>query len=890
MAAEEGIQLGRVIKSVSSAPDAQKQAEILNNAFSRVSIRQAADYWFEIADKALDDLSYAKALLTLLDVPTMTKVTGKKAMGQLVFTFKSTDKYIRLVQIFEKISRLDVKSVKVIKAKAAMMFQFFYLVTDRIVEEGLPKLKIHATDVVNRILDDPQASDKLLHVNLNNYGRAYWSIMIDQLKEGDFRSKDEVVYEVLLNDSLINQYEAGSILASAGAGGEGDARLSDAVMSRLGTNIIKRLNLLLRTTQMYQSADHPSVSAALESLLSTIENAMQGRESLTFTRLGSDLLIDDIKLKQKAKFIEDFVQALEERNVNSMTLKSGLSLEEVRVFLLLFAETQAQIRKRGGVKTILDGKGVSHILVDQFKYGIIADDQKDEADQVASDDKMLENIVFTEIVAKIRKGDLGEMNATEIGAAFKELISGQFAADKSARKSLAQMILALDPELAEEAVFSKAGVRDEMSWSTARKMIDKLLDDLDKGSADDRIHVLDNLQKMGELAITKNKETTLVVIIDKMTERLRTREKDLDVLAKTFEVMGTLARFLILNGKYVQALKILRTFVNLRNYCENLPAERKNNFTRSVCELSANALQSASTSETIDALIREFEGDQMNTVDNSMRILETLGTEQVISSLLDAFTNPSRSVRNRCFQVLTSIGEKSLVVCSWKLRNLNDPSQFPRLREGGEMSDEAYYVARNAIDITAKLGGERELELLREVSDDPDPRVRIEALSAMTKINKHEAAILAKLRLHDSDGKVVEGAINILGQLAQQDTTDELIDLFYAEPALRPSIINALGRIGGDEAEKLLIGATRFYFGGNVVKIFRDSDELRHAALKALGNIGRETARANLRRFNRRVGIFFLRLFFVPLRFKRKEALKISRDAFSRIELRMTKG
>ena len=890
MAAEEGLQLHRVVLSIGTAAGPQKQAEILFNALSKVSVRQAAETCYEISEKSLEDLGYAKALLLLLDTPLLNKVFGKKLVGQIAFTLRSSDKYTRLAEVMDRVAALDPRAVKVLKAKAAMMFQLLYLVIDRIKDEGLPAMRITALDLVQRVLSDDNLAGNKIRVDLNQFGRAYWNLFVEQLKEADFRSTDAVNYEMLLNDSLIDQYETGSILISSGAGGAGDARLSDAVLARLGTNIVKRLNLLLRTIQMYQSADHPSVAVALESLLTSAEAALQGRESLTLSRLGGDLLIEDVKVKKKAKFIDDFIQALEVRNVNSMSLKKGLTIEEVRAFLMLFAENEAQIKSKGGVKKILDSKGVSHVLVDQFKYGIIADDVQEETQQMATDDRMLENIVFTEIVAKIRKGDLGEMNAAEIGTAFKELISGSFRQDKNARKSLAQMILALDPELAEQAIFSKVGIRDEMSWTTARKMIDQLLVDIDKGSVDDRTHTLENLEKIGELAITKNKETSLVQIIDKLTEKLRGRERDIDVLSKIFEVMANLARHLILNGKYPHALKLLRNVYNLRLYCENLPAEKKDDYSRAVSELVTTTLLTVSTNETAQALIREFEGETMATVDNAMKILETLGTEMVINNLLDSFRSPSRSLRNRCFQVLSAIGEGSLAICSWKLKNINDPTQFSRQSERGGMFDESYYVARNCIDLVAKLGGEREVNLIREVSDDRDARVRREAITAMAKLNPHESMILAKMRLHDENKEVVETAVGVLGQLGTEEHSRELVDLFYAEPSLRLPIINALGRIGGPEAEKLLLPAANYRYGGNLGKIYQENDDLRSAALKALGSVGKEAARNVLRRFIRRGSNVLFRIFFVPMRFKRRDLLKVANDALSRVELRLGKA
>jgi len=299
MIADENLDLKRLIASISSTAEPERQAEIINNAFSKTSVRQVAEIWHEISKTALDDLGYAKALLLFMDLPVLNKVMGRKTVGQYLFTFKGSEKYKELADIAEQIGGLDDKIVKLLKAKAAMLFQLLYLVRDRVQEEGLPALRISATDLIQRLLGDPELNVKKIKVDLNVYGKAYWNMLIEQLKEADFQSKDGVIFEMLLTDSLVEQYQTGSILASSGSGGAGEARLSDAVLVRFGTNIIKRLNLLLRTTQMYQSADHPSVSAALESLLATIENAMQGREGLTLTRLGGDLLLEDIKINKK---------------------------------------------------------------------------------------------------------------------------------------------------------------------------------------------------------------------------------------------------------------------------------------------------------------------------------------------------------------------------------------------------------------------------------------------------------------------------------------------------------------------------------------------------------------------------------------------------------------
>lgn len=890
--AEQALDLRRVISSIVATAEPDKQAEILFKAFEPLSVRQATEYWYEIANRALDDLGYAKAFLLFLDVPLLNKVFGNKTVGQLQFTLKSSDKYKDLMNLFNKASGLDGRKVKIVKAKAAMVFQLLYLVKGSVQEEGLPALQVRSTNLAQRILDDPEFAQKSLQINLNDFGRAYWNLLIEQLKEADFTTRDEQVFMVQLSDSLVNQYATGSILTSSALGGVGESRLSDRVLARLGTNIIKRLNLLLRTTQMYQTTDHPSVTQALDAMLGTVEEAMVGREALSISRTGTDLLIEDIKIKRKDKFLLDFAEALEQRNVNSLTLKQGITIEEVRALLMLFATPEAQIKKAGGVKAVLDKKGVSHVIVDQFTYGILGEEEAEDAENVGIDEKMLVNVVFGKVLESLQGDQDQKMTPAELGQMIKALLADVLKSNKAARRTAAQMIMALDPDVAETAVFNNEDVREEINWSSARRLIDHLLALVSRGAPEVRITSICDLEKMAELAMSRNKETSLNQIIDQLLERLRTKERDLDVVAQLFETFGSMSRFLVLDTKYGQVHKILRIVSNMVNYYKNLPAEKKDELAHAVNEMYTTMTVSISTGEVVEALVRELESGDMEVVDVAMKILELLATENVVQELLNSFKSESRSVRNRAFQILGAMGDKALVVCSWKLRHLDDEEHFARESASGQLTDESFYVARNAIDLVAKVGSKRDLELLRQLSDDKDARIRAEALTIMAKVDENEGMLLAKMRLTDEDPVVAEAAIGIVGQLGHTEDSPVLIELFYKQEKLQLPILNALGRLGGEEVEKLLAGAAHFRYGGKVGKIFHMNMELRIAALRAMGSIGKETSLNALKHIIRMGTNFFFRTFYIPYKMRSElpQLLKVAQSSLDRIEKRLQKG
>ncbi|MBZ0271292.1 hypothetical protein K8I61_04600 [bacterium] len=891
MAEETTVNTAAIVSNLGNAETVDKQADIIAKGLLASGLGGAVELMSQLHEKALDDLGYARGFLLLVDLPLLTKALGPQNLEKLRFAMKKSQRVKPIDDLMDRVRTVDGATLTMAKAKSAMMFQLLYLLRERISEEGMAELRMTAADVVNMALDRDDIKNRELVVDLENFGKGYWTIFIDLLKEADFRADDKQRYTMVLSDAAVRRAADGLELVSSGKGGEG-GKLSETVLARMGSNIIKRLSLLLRTVKIYSSADHPSITLALESLQGTIDQMLKDREKLTLSRLGGDILVEDVRLKKTAPFLEDFARSLEERNINSITLRKGISLDEVRTFVMIFGESAAAIRNRGGVRGILQNKGVTHVVVDQFRYGIIEDEgQVPQKDDLASDERALENLVFTEIVSKIKAGgSVGDVSAEEVAKAFSSLVSGRFRKDQKSRAALAQMILSLDPSLADQALFASGGLRDAMSWSTARTTIDQLVLEMGKSREPAaRIHALENLSKMMGLAISKNKDTTLAEISDKLAERIWFRERDIEVCSKIFEVMTELFRNLAMANRYSMAFDVVRQFERIRRQVDNLPAERRDAYTSALRELALTATVQAGSTDTVAALVRELESETMTLADQAMKLLEFLGSEEVVTQLLDGFRHPSRSVRNRCFQVLQAIGDKALEVCVWKLKNIDDTEIFRRTGNTGALEDSAFFVARNAIDLVAKLGGPGELEIMRTLAHDEDPRIRRETLANLAKLNEQAAEEEALAALGDPADDVVEVAASVAAQLKASAAVAKLVDLFYARPALRPNVVNALSLIGGDDAEMLLVPATRFGTRGNLAKIYAEDFQLRVTAIRALGALGQENAQLALRRMVSRWSNPVFRLFFFPMRqmFAHKDLIKIARDALGRIDYRL---
>ena len=126
-----------------------------------------------------------------------------------------------------------------------------------------------------------------------------------------------------------------------------------------------------------------------------------------------------------------------------------------------------------------------------------------------------------------------------------------------------------------------------------------------------------------------------------------------------------------------------------------------------------------------------------------------------------------------------------------------------------------------------ELRNVRDLEVLAEVLDDPDPKVREMAIRALDKIRDDSAVDLLIQALTDSNAEVRRRAARALGKIENPGTIQALgTALDDEDPQVRQMVIRALGDIEESSAVEWLI------------PLLRDPDvEIRREAARALGEI-----------------------------------------------------
>ncbi len=238
----------------------------------------------------------------------------------------------------------------------------------------------------------------------------------------------------------------------------------------------------------------------------------------------------------------------------------------------------------------------------------------------------------------------------------------------------------------------------------------------------------------------------------------------------------------------------------------------------------------------IDRLVKELTTAGFDEANQIKSVLTLIGTESVATGLSQIISHPTRQVRQLALRVLAELGKSSLRVFSCIL---NDDAWFERETGRHELPDSKWYVVRNSIFVLGSIKDPEGVTPLRLRISDPDVRVRREIVSSLEKIGGEEAVDLLSMMSEDSDREICESAIIAIGLVGSHDAVPLLIDVAGRNPSESIKSVQAIGKIGGDQARHYLSGlleddhALGQLAGGKVSK-----DELRVAIVKALGSMG----------------------------------------------------
>ena len=851
------LHLSKLAASIQNASQASQKLGLLAAQLGHYDAASQATLVGGAGTRATEDLACGRLLILLADVDGFAE-----AMGERFEPFRSAVAQnplgSQIARFLQGLSGLDEGRLELFRAKLATLLQTLSTVNDRLESDRLPRVRLSGFDLAEDVLHQSGLDDRMVRIDLESIPRGAWTMVRDVLLDADFETVDENGYRTLLSEDAIKALgQVSGFGASLGASGA--AKLSEAVAQRQALFIVKRLCLLVRSAMMYPP-DHPGLPAAFEGLTSSIETAMGEDPNLTLTVVGGDVLLNDLKIRKEDRFKKTFCELFDDRNLTSVTFQHGFSLEELKTFVYCLTEAPRSLQERGGVRKILARKDAKRITVDQFRYGVVADDGSpapvagtftDAGAGAAAGDVMLETLLHHEILAKVEKGGgIAKLTVEELGQFFREIFTDP---DEEKRGALTRMLLAADPELLERGFLANPDVRRNLAWSAARKTLEFAFDELELAGHEDRETALETIGRIGELAVTRNKVTTLTAVTNRLFNHMIDGEDDADLIHRAGQALSDLAMTLVRRGRLDKARDVIVRIYNIASGRPERPLRIK--VEQDIRFAAVEAIHRIGNAEdVVDVLVETVLDPEAPRAQLAMESLERLDTDLAVTKLFQVFLKADRHARARAYKTCKRFGKRALASIERELAERRERTYRGRDPSTGMFSGDAdWYILRNCLDLLAEIAPERAIPAIVDASGDDDPRVRRESLLLLSKLHARQASEVMARALVDDRHEVREVAIHHLGVHQEAEAVDALIATFYRHPSDRKAVIDALERIASPPCIDFLLGALEAGQPGRADERPRspfpaDPDTVLQA-IRALGDIGTKDVEKRLEEF-----------------------------------------
>lgn len=194
--------------------------------------------------------------------------------------------------------------------------------------------------------------------------------------------------------------------------------------------------------------------------------------------------------------------------------------------------------------------------------------------------------------------------------------------------------------------------------------------------------------------------------------------------------------------------------------------------------------------ELLPDLLGHLEADTRYVQSEILRALSVLRSQDSVDPLIDRVGDPSPWIRGLALEALVS----------------QDPDSFWLLL-AGIGADPDWEVRRKLAELFARMEGDRPRERLRDLTDDPDARVRATALRALAASARGDAGVVAIRHLKAPDPFERVAAAEALAVLASKEAFAPVEQAFFEEkdddPRIRAALLKALSTIDAEKARSV---------------------------------------------------------------------------------------
>lgn len=353
----------------------------------------------------------------------------------------------------------------------------------------------------------------------------------------------------------------------------------------------------------------------------------------------------------------------------------------------------------------------------------------------------------------------------------------------------------------------------------ANKLIEIMLDNLNDISPEIRLksaQAVSMLPEMNKLLSQKGNRRLAQTLTQRLIERLELEKGITEIYSQIALTLGELAEGFLLMEEYDSAVTIVDTLWKHRSDNSNRKPEQQ--------EIAYDTISSIASNEVLDKLKTQLlEGDpeEISQISNMLVRFDMKSVKPLIDVLK---TTEDIRVKSVTFDSLEIIGKDAI------LDLINDLEKH-----------NPWHMYRNIISILAEIGNKSTIGSLSRFLTHQNNEVRLETVKALSNIRSPETVEMLIKALGDKDESVRIEACLALGRLRDVSTVPVLTGILKAGFLSRKSIrlksaaVKALGDIGDQTAIPALESAAlkRSFLWPSAAK-----RELKVEAIRAITKIG----------------------------------------------------
>lgn len=773
----------RLAKAVSSQETAEERIKTLSTFISGYEPDSIGSVLGLIISDSCKRIEAGLTFLFLMDRSLLSNSLPDWNWPILFDWFSKTS----LETAWELFDRIPSNARKYFYSKLAMLIEVIYILIQDDLLDPEVDLDCSGADIAVRVLKSKEPGSNLFHISLSSFPVNIRKFMKDILSEMDFIETIPGQWQFTFSKEMIEDYSVGNNLISH----KGSGQMSQALAQRNAENLIKRLELLMKTLQMFPSG-HPSIEPSTDAFTSILSKFLGENAQVTLSIMGDTVMVNDFRVERKSLGSGGFVRSFSDRKISSISFSPGITGDQIQIFAKIFNRPPVYIAEHGGMARLIELRGLDTISINRFHYELIS--EKGDSDRtLARSEVTVEDAIFSELIDRLERGDSIEtLPGKNLGDALKSVLAAANDDKEEQRGLIARFITALDPSLLEKGLLSNIYVQRGMAWKAIRKIIDSLLRSLSSPDPDVRHRTVGKLQDMVFLAVERGKENSTSQIIESISKMLK-REHDPDVLYRAVILTASLMEALLARGNMSIALKagnILSNLQAMQYPRTELEAARK----RSLSE----AQRKLDTLSAAEALIPRLLSDDTNVTKEAEQLAAILPPENLVSQLVNIFNEDNRRIRAKAFKILLSMGKRGLSTIHNRLKDIVTAFNSQVDKASFNLLDSDWYTARNMIQVLRDIGSPSSETVLADLCRIPDYRIRRECLLALIKSSNTTAESLSLHLISDESSDVSIIALNILTKQAAFNPAyiPKITYAFRKNKQIRPEIMESFSILG----------------------------------------------------------------------------------------------